>query len=391
MRKFTLKVAIFACFFLVFYGIGYAKVSGPCYYCHTMHNSQNGSPVARGDAAWGEAAGSTDAIPNLLVSSCVGCHSNTGPETIKTIGSTRIPIVFNTNGYPAQPLAGGNFFWVLTDDTKGHNVFASNPEDTIPDLDGPDSEAPGYFLGCKGNNSCHANIHGTASAGMFGLETSRQGCTKCHMVQNHDNAAVIYAPMGYHHADDTVDTVIDTEEEGRYRFLDGHAMAWELGVTGIEDPDWEQTPTATEHNEYLGKEFGLSSPAGMAMSQLQNTMTGFCCGCHGNFHVEQSGGAWIRHPSDAVIPDRDEYADAYGAAGSGTGVYNPQVPVARDELTGWPGPSAAVTLDSDMVMCLSCHRAHGSPYPDMLRWDYDTMSAGGGGSGGCFTCHTQKN
>jgi len=41
-------------------------------------------------------------------------------------------------------------------------------------------------------------------------------------------------------------------------------------------------------------------------------------------------------------------------------------------------------------MCLSCHVAHGSPYADMLRWDYGTMVAGGGGSGGCFTCHTQK-
>jgi hypothetical protein len=43
-------------------------------------------------------------------------------------------------------------------------------------------------------------------------------------------------------------------------------------------------------------------------------------------------------------------------------------------------------------MCLSCHGAHATDYPDILRWNYDTMNAGGGGLDvGCFTCHTQKN
>jgi len=49
-------------------------------------------------------------------------------------------------------------------------------------------------------------------------------------------------------------------------------------------------------------------------------------------------------------------------------------------------------LGTDLVMCLSCHKPHGSPYSDMLRWDYSEMIAGDDSkSGGCFTCHTQKN
>ncbi|HIC92409.1 MAG TPA: hypothetical protein EYP21_10200 [Syntrophaceae bacterium] len=56
------------------------------------------------------------------------------------------------------------------------------------------------------------------------------------------------------------------------------------------------------------------------------------------------------------------------------------------------GPSQTVTPGTDQVMCLSCHRAHGSPYADMLRWNYSHMIAGDTTkSGGCFTCHTQKN
>jgi len=62
-------------------------------------------------------------------------------------------------------------------------------------------------------------------------------------------------------------------------------------------------------------------------------------------------------------------------------------------VSNWT-PSDTVTPGSDCVMCLSCHRPHGSPYPDMLRWDYTEQIAGGGGltdDRGCFYCHTKKN
>jgi predicted CXXCH cytochrome family protein len=386
LRKIAIILPILACFFLVFYGNGYARVSGVCSNCHTMHNSQDGTAMAKDDS--GNPA-STSYI-GLTLKSCLGCHSST--VTNEAISSIGAPIVYTAggpdfgfdDGTNKHGLAGGNFYWVLTDDEKGHNVFASNPEDTIPGLDSGDGEAPGWWTGCKGNNSCHSNIHGTASAGTMNLVTSRQGCTKCHMVKYIDG--VMLAPTGYHHADDT-GPIIDTDAEGRFRFLDGHLGAEGRGVTGIEDPDWQATSSATDHNEYLGNEVDLQYSRGMQV--LGNTMTGFCCGCHGFFHQEQnSSGTWIRHPSDAVIPSTGEYASAFGAS-SGTGTYDPQVPVARDDLSG--GVSGIVTLDDDMVMCLSCHRAHGSPYNDMLRWDYDGMVAGSSGSGGCFTCHTQKN
>jgi predicted CXXCH cytochrome family protein len=114
-------------------------------------------------------------------------------------------------------------------------------------------------------------------------------------------------------------------------------------------------------------------------------MTAFCCGCHGAFHDEKdASGNWIRHPSDAVL----------GGAGTeyaGYTTYDPVVPVARASLSTVKSTVSGSGGDGDMVMCLSCHRAHGSPYPDMLRWDNDNMVAGGGGTGGCFTCHTEKD
>ena len=86
------------------------------------------------------------------------------------------------------------------------------------------------------------------------------------------------------------------------------------------------------------------------------------------------------------IDKRIPILNGYGAYTT----YDPLAPVARPDLTGWTGPSPLVneggTEQKDMVMCLSCHRAHGSPYPDMLRWDYDALVAGKG----CYTCHTAK-
>ena len=67
--------------------------------------------------------------------------------------------------------------------------------------------------------------------------------------------------------------------------------------------------------------------------------------------------------------------------------YNPLVPVARPSLAT---VSNTVAPGTDMVMCLSCHVAHGSPYDDLLRWDYALMEAGSSNTGGCFVCHAGK-
>jgi predicted CXXCH cytochrome family protein len=126
-------------------------------------------------------------------------------------------------------------------------------------------------------------------------------------------------------------------------------------------------------------------------------MTAFCTGCHSNFHHQfgatpdggmSSGSAWIRHPSDVLIPDRGEYANATS--------YDPIAPVGRTALVAGDATGMltdySVTPGSDVVTCISCHRPHGSPYPDMLRWDYDTcVTETTQTDCGCFACHTAKD
>jgi hypothetical protein len=342
--KLTYKTVFFLGIVLFLYSPAYAAISGQCANCHTMHDSQNGSNV-----------GADGQFSHLLNDSCIGCHTGTN-------SGGAIPYVLSTTEptYGTDTLAGGNFYWVASglggNDTKGHNVLGVSSPDTNL------AEAPGNPYGCA--SSCHMSlaVEQTAVSGLG------SGCEGCHLELKH-------------HAPNAAPGEVATEANGWFRFLAGHMGGANNGVQGIEDSDWEYTKAAGDHNEYLGNVGDHSSSTN---SLTTNTMTAYCCGCHGTFHEQVDSGLWIRHPSDAVIPNSGEYA-SYTA-------YSTQAPVARNTLSGI---SATVTPGTDMVMCLSCHRAHGSPYADMLRWDYNTQIAGGGGGGsdntGCFTCHTAKD
>ena len=334
-----------------------AKITGNCSNCHTMHNSQDGRSVAKD---FDGASFIPAPIPkaNLLIYSCLGCHSATDGITWKD-GTTKAPIVFNTNlptYNTSGGLAGGNFYWVLSDDTKGHNILSSDRYLT---------KAPGDTdkSNC-GTNSCHANLDRVVSGAGAGLD-GRQGCEKCHL-----------APK--HHA--LVGGLVTSAEQGWYRFLSGHSDGEGLGAAGYEDGDWEEDVSINpnHHNEYLGNQ--LTGGSGFV---LGNTTTAYCTGCHGKFHINQgSQSPWLRHPSDAVLPGSGEY--------SSYTTYNPVVPVARHSLPS--SPSLTVSPGSDMVMCLSCHRAHASPFFKMMRWDYKNWpGCVPDCTNGCAVCHTSKN
>ena len=363
---------------------GWGKVQGVCSNCHTMHNSQGGSAVHSGSPE-----------ENLLRTDCVGCHSSDTAETIKIIGAvggtSRVPIVYNTvePSYPTTPtasgndntLAGGNFYWVEHDgDQFGHNV--------ISHADAVLSEAPGRNHGCA--NSCHYSLY-SWSAPWSG--TTGGGCKSCHVPAHHKGGS---------------GTPIADAEDGWYRFL--AQMPDHTGGTslkGFEDSDWQQTVSPTDHNEYWDMFDGSSTVAGISR---------FCAACHGLFHSTLYGqwsvnggfkpgpgggwhaAPWFRHPAGIYFPETGE-TSKYNTDGSGpdgvTGPYNPIAPVSRQDIDSVTTPSSIVAVGSsgDMVACISCHRAHGSPYPDMLRWDYlNTCEAKQPNANcGCFICHTTKD
>jgi len=359
----------------------FAAVSGPCSNCHTMHYSQDGQPL-----------GTDGPHQHLLIekqgghhsSACVTCHSSETSSTYEDLGGCKVPIVFYFgSSEPTTYLAGGNFWWVKeglgNDDTKGHNVFYNEGDDYL-------EKAPGDmgFASCV-SNCCHANLHLPQGGEVMGpgnkpLPGGEYGCQGCHLNVKHHAKDHPNGESG----------LVTSAEQGWYRFLAGHMSGAEHGVEGYEHGEWEaglhdggNHQGATDHNEYLG----FQKTGGYGFGGLGHTTTAFCTGCHGVFHDYQvSGGEWLRHPSDAIIPNEREYQ----YVGGDTHLYDPLSPVAKPTVD--TTPDTTVNPGTDMVMCLSCHRPHGSPYPDLLRWDYTQQTAGGGGDDtGCFYCHTQKN
>ncbi len=107
----------------------------------------------------------------------------------------------------------------------------------------------------------------------------------------------------------------------------------------------------------------------------------YCIACHANFcgsENQRSEAGWVRHPTNSPLPLSGEYA--------GYEAYRKDVPVS------YPDPNKPERSTAH-VMCMSCHRPHGTPYPYLLRWNYSAMVAGGEDDNetGCFACHTTKD
>jgi hypothetical protein len=299
----------------------------------------------------------------LLITNCVGCHSSTSADTIITVASSDIPIVYNIS-VPTTPLAGGNFHWVAKgDNTKGHNVYGIVGSDSL-------NTAPGRTLGgCT--NSCHDSLADEPNSD----NEYKAGCEGCHVFTAHHD-----------------------DSKPWYRFLKGHgqppfgpnAETFSDYVIGEKDDDWEADMSG--HNYYKGTTAEYTEASALGS---YNSITSFCQGCHGVFHGTPdqpvagdgmgSAGAWIRHPTDIALPQGD---------GSEYSSYDPVSDYSMEAPVAWTDPTNESDKGTPVVMCLSCHRPHGSPYSDLLRWDYDGMEAGTTGATagtGCFTCHTEKD
>jgi len=344
----------------------HSAVKGTCSNCHTMHNSQNGSPVAFTLDSVGQKVTSAQPFSSLLKTDCLGCHSQAGAETIVNLQGSVVPVVLNLSeptyppdGSTTSCLAGGNFHWLINNgDAYGHNVYGIATDD----LRFSPTQAPG---GVARTGEC-ANCHGT-------LATAASGCEGCHVTQHHATNEDIVAGQG----------------QGWYRFLGavmqrtGDHQPTAEGVVGIEDPNWEQSPLADQHNSYQGK-------SGPYTSYLESgAIDQKCVGCHSEFHnATIANSTWIRHPVDAVIPDSGEF--------TGYSTYNPLVPVARQNVSPMDANFSTINRGSDMVFCISCHRPHGSPYPAMLRWGYRDWPGIDShtqqpAENGCAVCHTSKS
>ncbi|GAB4486870.1 MAG: cytochrome c [Thermodesulfovibrionales bacterium] len=352
-----------------------------CSNCHTMHSSQDGT-IQRGGGAGSQGLGSGVCLDChsqyravLLKLDCIGCHANiTSNQNVDPV--TQAPLVAHNS---ASDLAGGNFRYIFDGSyNKGHNVHGFGVNVPPADLT---NFPPGYSAAYDPSSLKYDQF----SVSFQIMCAGRNGCHG-----NRDVEGQIDAIKGAHHEDDAVLKFgsIDESQQGlapanvtngqkvgkSYRFL--------MGVKGGEEASWEgQNPTATKHNEYKG------SSGAHADSQnwgTIDTMSEFCAECHGDFHSSTGiGGAsnpWVRHPTDTVLPNTADFG--------GYTQYSLTAPLARQAIPQSAG--SGVTLNSDIVMCLSCHRGHASNYYKALRWDYKNATLSTAISG-CAVCHTTMN
>ena len=368
MRKMIMILFFVVLSVVLIQGNADAKITGKaCSTCHTMHNSQNGVAVDTGGPfsflLKGYASGGG--------TSCWGCHSSTS-TTANVDAPTGAPSVSHNYGVD---LAGGNFGYITgvksatlgSNMTRGHNVTDVGTANT-------DTNFTAYPPGDQFSQTTLTNTTFTC-AGQFGCHGDRAATDEYTAVKG-----------AHHYVDDVlkfggiVEASQGTVVGNSYRFL--------LGVKGGEDADWEGSGlTNIKHNEYKG---ATTAVTGSKILPGGNTISGLCNECHGDFHGEdaaETGGSaspWKRHPTDIALPTTGDYA--------GYDSYNSAVPIARTTI---PIAASASNVTNAVVMCLSCHRAHATKYPDILRWDYTKMLAGNAATAdrntGCFACHTGKD
>ena len=325
-----------------------AAVSGVCADCHVMHASQVRSSYSDAPRDY------------LLNDSCLGCHTGTNTD-----GTSHPPYVYTTG---ATTLAGGNFHEADTDQRRGHN-----PEELAGGFDTTLTSPPGWKTGF--------NAHDQVGGSSPDWSSNHLSCTGTYGCHGRHTADGIYQS---HHNNPTTQAMTSaTTVATSYRFL--------YGIKGYEDDDYE-VETTTDHNIYYGAErSGGESTADRttATADTTATMSYFCAECHGIFHsgsgsegISDTGDTfftdpWIRHPVDVSMPTSGEYA-SYS--------YTTDAPVASSDVSD--GTINVASSADRIVMCLSCHRAHASPYYAALRWDY--RGSGGSWTNGCANCHTDK-
>ena len=272
---------------------------------------------------------------------CVNCHtmhnSQTGAVVIAgtTYGDAANGMLLNQDCVGCHTGAANNTLGVDTAAPNAPQVGATASAS---------ANAAGYFNVAVGtSHTVAASITtmaadlATAPGGAFATAAGFD-CEDCH------------GATGAHHG-----------TPASYRMLDADA-----GNDGTAD-GITVTPGGTVDTQFGNLDASASTYDGL-------TMNAFCAACHGTFHGNantNTASPFVRHPTTNGTTAID--AALYGASHTGSAV----VPVGEGAVSD--------------VMCISCHRAHGSGELDMLRFNYAANNAGDTTTDlGCETCHGQK-
>jgi hypothetical protein len=287
-----------------------------CQGCHTMHNSQNGAPIDTTNGGEGheyllKSGNSSD--------TCLGCHAAYGQFD---------------GGLGYGP--GGDFYWLTkTFSWAGHGSTTYSQGDSH----GHNIISPAHGLTADATLS-------HAPGGDF--LSARLTCTSCHDPHGNQSFRLLYGNVG--------DGPI--YDGGRYDFSYAAPLA-----------------RGNSRKTYVG---GGGNETNAQHTVYKSGMSDWCANCHPNFHSD--------HTSNFVHPEQDLGSDVAAAYNAYISTDNPQG--GTDPTTSYWGlvPFEDVNVNlqtvdpthytagptgTDQVMCLTCHRAHASPFSDAGRWEFD--------------------
>lgn len=350
--KYLLVIAAVAVFAIGTGGSAFAFHSGgvaECGGCHSMHAPKTGGAFLM--------------VGTDQSSTCLSCHE--GP-TLSSYHVSTTPANQGPGVPPVNRTPGGDFGWVkktysfvqrsstVTEagQSHGHNIIAvDNGYSVDPDkATAPGGTFPSSQLAC---NSCH-DPHGKYRRLSDGT------------------VATAGAPIIGSGSYDTSTEPAANQAVGAYRLLagEGYSKAPFAGVPAAKAPSTYNRSEALTQTRVA---YGNAATAG-------HTAWGTWCGtCHGDMH---SSGNYV-HPVDATLGDLattyGQYVksgDMGGSAASsftslvpfveGTGDYTVLASHAKNNNSVLSGPAS-----SDRVSCISCHRAHATGFPEMLRWNME--------------------
>ncbi len=361
MRQLRSILVLAAAFGLASFGNVYAFHSGgvaECGGCHSMH-----SP---------DPAGTSLLIGPDGSSTCLSCHQQAGLLTPSSYHISTASADMPAGTAPLQRTPGGDFGWLKktytftvrgtlnTEEgqTHGHNIIASGASyGYVADTDNPTSPGGSYPNGQLGCASCH-NPHGKYRRLPDGT-ISRSG-------------GPIVRSGSYNNSADPV----AGEAVGAYRLLNGAGYTTD-GVTFAGNPSAvaPSTYNQTEATNLVRVAYGTIATSG------HENWGRWCATCHSDMHSTTN----YVHPVDQSLSGIAGTYNSYVKSGDLTGThgsaYQSLVPFAKGAtVTTYAGLRALsannnTVLDgpvgSDQVTCLSCHRAHASGFPEMLRWNME--------------------